>query len=104
MSGSLSVNGSVASITGVFDNLSVDDYDLDASDLPSHGHSISDITNLQSELNGKANSSHNHSASDVTSGQFSTTLLGIGTGTSANFLRGNGLWSPVFAWIHPASG
>ena len=32
----------------------------------SHGHSISDITNLQNSLNGKANNSHGHSISDIT--------------------------------------
>ena len=30
-----------------------------------HGHSISDITSLQSTLNGKANSSHSHNTGDI---------------------------------------
>ncbi len=36
--------------------------------LASHTHSISDVTGLQTALDGKASSSHTHAASDITSG------------------------------------
>ena len=38
----------------------------DARTPTSHSHQISDVTNLQTSLNGKANSTHSHSISDVT--------------------------------------
>jgi hypothetical protein len=40
----------------------------------SHSHAITDVTNLQTSLNGKANTSHTHAISDVTNLQ--TTLNG----------------------------
>ena len=48
----------------------------------SHSHAISDVTNLQTTLNGKAASSHNHSASNITSGTLGTARGG--TGITAN--------------------
>ena len=48
----------------------------------SHSHAISDVTNLQTTLNGKAASSHNHSASNITSGTLPVTRGG--TGITAN--------------------
>ena len=50
----------------------------------SHTHAISDITNLQDTLNGKAASSHNHSAANITSGTLDAARLpasGITAGT-----------------------
>lgn len=37
-----------------------------ATDLPSHNHAISDVTGLQSALDGKSSTSHIHAISDVT--------------------------------------
>lgn len=47
--------------------------------ISGHLHSISDISNLQSTLDGKANSSHNHTISDVTGLQ---TVLDLKVDTS----------------------
>lgn len=44
---------------------------LDGKASKSHTHAISDVTNLQSALNGKANSSHTHSISQITNLQTS---------------------------------
>ena len=62
----------------------------------SHTHAISDVTNLQTTLDGKAASSHNHSASNITSGTLSSNRLPTvpvtkgGTGaTSASTARTN---------------
>ena len=41
---------------------------LDGKAASSHTHSISDVTGLQTALDGKASSSHTHAASDITSG------------------------------------
>jgi hypothetical protein len=41
---------------------------LDGKASSSHTHSISDVTGLQTALDGKASSSHTHAASDITSG------------------------------------
>ena len=43
---------------------------LDGKASSSHTHAISDVTNLQTTLDGKASSSHTHSAADITSGTF----------------------------------
>ena len=47
----------------------------------SHTHDISQVTNLQTTLNGKAASSHNHSASNITSGALSAARGGTGRST-----------------------
>ena len=47
---------------------------LDGKANSSHTHAINDVTNLQTTLNGKANSSHTHAINDVTNLQ--TTLDG----------------------------
>lgn len=64
--------------------------------IAEHTHVISDITNLQTTLDGKAASSHNHSASNITSGTLSSNRLPTvsvtkgGTGaTSASAARTN---------------
>lgn len=47
-----------------------------------HTHAISDVTNLQTSLDGKAASSHTHAASDITSGTLAVARGGTGTGTT----------------------
>jgi len=58
-----------------------------------HTHSQSDITNLVSDLSGKANASHNHAAADITSGTIATARLGSGTANSSTYLRGDNTWA-----------
>lgn len=77
----------------------------------SHTHAISDVTNLQTTLNGKANASHTHSIANVTGLQdvlddksdtghthsnATTSAAGflpaLGGGTT-NFLRADGTWA-----------
>ena len=77
----------------------------------SHTHAISDVTNLQTELNGKANASHTHTISNVTGLQdalngksnaehthSNATSSAAGfmpalDGSVTKFLRGDGIWA-----------
>ena len=51
-----------------------------------HTHTIAQVTNLQTTLNGKAATSHNHSASQITSGTLSVARGGTGV-TSLDALK-----------------
>jgi hypothetical protein len=58
----------------------------------SHTHVIADITNLQTSLDGKANTSHTHSTTDITSGTLAVARGGTGvssTPTNGQLLIGN---------------
>jgi len=57
------------------------------------GIAQSKITNLTSDLAGKANTSHTHAASDINSGTLNTARLGSGTANSSTYLRGDGTWA-----------
>ena len=54
---------------------------------------ISDVTGLQTALDGKADTGHAHSAADITSGTMATARLGSGTANSGTYLRGDGVWA-----------
>jgi hypothetical protein len=58
-----------------------------------HTHPISDVTDLQTNLDEKASSSHTHNASDVNAGTLATARLGSGTANSTTFLRGDQTWA-----------
>ena len=60
--------------------------------LASHTHSISDVTGLQTALDGKASSSHTHAASDITSGTLDAARLPLATtGAAGAVIVGTGL-------------
>lgn len=55
---------------------------LDGKAASSHTHAISDVTNLQTTLDGKAASSHTHAAGDITSGTLNIARIPTGTSSS----------------------
>ena len=61
---------------------------LDGKAASTHTHAISDVTNLQSVLDGKASSTHTHAASDINSGTFNIARIPTGT-TSTTVCIGN---------------
>jgi hypothetical protein len=50
------------------------------------------VTNLVTDLAGKAAATHSHAGGDITSGTVTPARLGSGTPSSATFLRGDGSW------------
>jgi hypothetical protein len=67
---------------------------LDLTDVPStfppapHTHAISEVTNLQTTLDGKATTTHTHAAADITSGTLAIARIPTGT-TSSTVCIGN---------------
>lgn len=59
----------------------------------SHTHAQSDVTNLVTDLAGKAPLSHTHAAGDITSGTMATARLGSGAANATTFLRGDQTWA-----------
>ncbi len=67
--------------------------DLSGKAAVSHTHVIADVTSLQTTLDGKAPLSHTHAAADIASGTLATARLGSGSATSATYLRGDQTWA-----------
>ena len=67
--------------------------DLAGKAASSHSHAQSDVTNLVSDLAGKAAASHTHAAADIASGTVATARLGSGTADATTFLRGDQTWA-----------
>lgn len=65
----------------------------DARTPLAHTHPQSDVTNLVTDLAGKAAAVHTHDAADITSGTVATARLGSGTANSTTFLRGDQTWA-----------
>lgn len=62
-------------------------------DTPAASIAQSVITNLVTDLAGKAAASHTHAAGDITSGTVATARLGGGTASGSTFLRGDQTWA-----------
>lgn len=74
-----------------------------------HTHVIGDVTNLQTTLDGKANTSHTHSASDITSGTLDGDRLPGLSATKRGGVPATGTPSGLFlkddgTWATPATG
>ena len=68
------------------------------------GISQSKISNLTTDLAGKASTVHVHAAGDITSGTVASARLGSGTASSTTFLRGDNTWAvPVAGESNTAS-
>jgi len=67
-------------------------------DVPaSHTHAQSDITNLVTDLAGKASTSHTHSAADITTGSLALARIAQGGATAGQVLKWNNIsavWEP----------
>lgn len=72
---------------------------LDGKANTSHSHAISDVTNLQSSLDGKAATSHNHAAGDINSGRFVMARMPT-SGTANRVLKvGTANSDPVYGQV-----
>ena len=74
-----------------------------------HTHVIGDVTNLQTTLDGKANTSHTHSAADITSGTLDGDRLPGLSATKRGGVPATGTPSGLFlkddgTWATPATG
>ena len=58
--------------------------------LATHGHAISDVTDLQTTLDGKSATGHKHAAGDITSGTLGVSRGGTGKSTITGIIKGNG--------------
>ena len=86
-------------------NIGLTFLDVPASDrvnvtiaLGAHTHAEADVTNLVTDLAGKAALSHNHNASDINSGMLSLARGGVGaslSGTGPGFLKQTGVGAVV---------
>lgn len=65
---------------------------------------LSNQTDLQGALNGKASTTHTHAASDFASGTIATARLGSGTANASTYLRGDQTWATVSAGIGGSTG
>ena len=67
--------------------------DLAGKAATSHTHVIADTTGLQTALDGKAAATHAHAGGDITSGTIAAARLGSGTPDNSTYLRGDGTWA-----------
>ena len=62
----------------------------DAQTPAAHSHPQSEVTNLVTDLSGKAAASHSHAAGDITSGVIAMARLATGTPDGSKFIRDDG--------------